>query len=60
MRERQPDPVVDVAGIETVIPAERDFFDRIIEQEYKIPETEEKNRRESRIREHRVAREAEQ
>ena len=67
MRDIQPDPVVDVAGIETVIPAERDFFDRIIEQQYPTPEgteTEEKNpeersRRESRLREHRVARETE-
>ncbi len=30
MRDREPDPVMEIDGVETVVPAERDFFARII------------------------------
>lgn len=58
MRDVQQDPIVEIAGIETTMPAERDFFDRIIEGEYK-PEIiegkpEENRTRENRIRENRM------
>ena len=62
MRDVQQDPIVEIAGIETTMPAERDFFDRIIEGEYKTeykPEIiegkpEENRTRENRLRENRM------
>ena len=61
MREIQQDPVVEIDGVETVVPAERDFFNRIIvEEENKSEEsqneqnkTEQNERRESRFRKNR-------
>ncbi|NDO45513.1 hypothetical protein [Clostridium sp. MD294] len=53
MRDIQQDPIIEVAGIETTMPAERDFFDRIIEGEYKTEITQ-NNTRENRARENRL------
>lgn len=54
MRDIQPDPVIDVAGIETTMPAQRDFFDRIIEGEFKTVESTENRPRQNRLKENRA------
>ena len=33
MRDREPDAVVETDGVETIVPAERDFFGRIVLEE---------------------------
>lgn len=54
MRDIQPDPVIEVAGIETTMPAERDFFDRIIEGQYRTEQSTENRPRQNRLKENRA------